>query len=142
MFESRISWPAGFWARMKCISSLLSRAKVIPLVFAHASQMVYTLSSRRTLTVASPQTSRFVSSTNPAISNPSLWRCSYNVAIYRIKSIGERGDLYGTLAVSYYFAAFSPSNLNRIVRPVKKLRTYLIIYAGNPFCRSVSKSLM
>jgi hypothetical protein len=132
--ESRISWPVGFWAQVKYISSLFSRAKVIPLVFAYTSQMVHTLSSRQTLTVASPQTNRFISSTNPATSNPSLWKCSYSVAIYRMKSIGERGDPCGTLAVSYCFAISSPSNLNRTVRPVKKLRIYLITYIENPFC--------
>ena len=59
-----------------------------------------------------------------------------------MKSIGERGDLCGILAANCCFAASSPSNLNWTVRPVKKLRAYLIIYIGNPFCRSVLKSLI
>ena len=59
-----------------------------------------------------------------------------------MKSIGERDDPCDTPTVSYCFAASSPLNLNRTVRPVKKLRIYLITYAGNPFCRSVSKSLI
>ena len=140
--KSRISWPVGFWVQMKYISSLFSGTKIMPFVFAHTSQMVYALSSRRTLTVASPQTSRFVSSANPATNNLSLWRCSYNVAIYKMKSIGERGDLCGIFVASCCFAVSSPSNFNRTVRPVKKLRIHLIIYVGNSFCRSVSKSLM
>src|ERR1700694_2682382 len=130
---------------LKCMSSDFSAANTIPLVSAHWRQVFHASCSWRLLASGLlPKASKLVSAANPTRPMCGCFSLmtSYREAMYKMNSMGDSGEPWGTPALTGIGGVAFPSKWSVASLSVSHAFVQRTIQPGNPISRRVWRRRM